>query len=391
MARMRQAAAAAGLVAALVLIALLTAPHPAVPQQGGQNRHRASSTLSWLEIDDLTPAAPLDGRGRHTAARGVTGEAVPQPIARVLAIKFGYNVTALRAEEVCGLESALRAYPAAEVVLLTTHSFNASSLAGLVPAYGRRIRLLDVTVLVAMLERAGELPELVAWFASGAWRPGFALNNLSNGFRLALVYLFGGAYFDLDILHLRAMPAPYTDVLVYQDQFRNPSLNNAVIRFTPRHPFLRAVVTAFVTHFNGTRWAFNGPLRFTQTYALACGQNANASASHPPPPTLQPYCATLTVLNRTSYYPIHYKKFQDLYQPSSEVDALLASDDVLGVHIWSAVSRINITHVDTASPLYKVARRACPATLERFGPDTFLEHNVRMQAVPVDLSSNIMS
>ena len=400
------AALATWLLAAVAVLQLRTAQGPSVPHTTSAPVERALQTavgrallktalapaeradnaqppFAWLASDDLDAAAVADVDALRLATPPGEAAADPAPT-RMFSIKFGHTVTALRVEEVCGLESALRAYPTAEVVLLTTASFNTSSLAVLEPAYGRRVRLLDVATFAALLERVGTLPELAAWFSSGAWRPGYPLNNLSNGFRMALVYLLGGIYFDLDILHMRAMPTAHTNVLVYQDN--GSKMNNAVIRFERHHPFLRAAVAAFVNNFNGTAWASNGPVRFTQTYKDECGGGIRVGGGANP--LARPYCATLTVLKRISYYPIHFGNVKDLYQPSAEVDQLLAGDMVLGVHIWNAMSRKNITHVDPQSPFYKLAQRGCPDTLARHGPAAFLERDVRQQRAPIELSSS---
>ena len=130
------AALATWLLAAVAVLQLRTAQDPSVPHTTSAPVERALQTavgrallktalapaeradnaqppFAWLACDDLDAAAVADVDALRLAT---PGEAAADPApTRMFSIKFGHTVTALRVEEVCGLESALRASPYVEV------------------------------------------------------------------------------------------------------------------------------------------------------------------------------------------------------------------------------------------------------------------------------------
>ena len=298
-------------------------------------------------------------------------------------VKFGVDKPVLRGDELCGMESAARAHPDATLVILTTASFNSTQLDHLQWHYGHRIRLLSITNFVHALEERDELPGLLAWYRDGTWRQGFPLNNLSNGFRIALVYHYGGRYFDLDILHVRSSLKLYNTMVWEETQKR---LNNAVFIFDHKHPFLRDLSGDFVRHFNGSAWGNNGPLRVTLAYARVCPNSFNKTAQLTRPGVDAAYCGSIRTLDSESYYPLHYTGLTSFLTTSRT--SYLDSDAIYGVHVWSSFPKRGVMP-QLGSSLHALAQHVCPRTLELHGLDAFAEHAdqsaAHLQQSPMDL------
>ena len=100
---------------------------------------------------------------------------------------------------------------------------------------------------------------------------GFTIQNLSNALRLALLYTFGGAYFDLDIISVKPLPPSIwkrsagleREVPGSPDQTR---LNNAVILMDKQAPFLEEAMQDFVRNFKNWEWGYQGPDLMTRVW-----------------------------------------------------------------------------------------------------------------------------
>ncbi len=74
----------------------------------------------------------------------------------------------------------------------------------------------------------------------------YSANNYSNILRILLLYLYGGVYFDLDVISLQEFSGQLPlNFAVAQD----PTLvNNAILRFSKRHPFLSLLMKEIVSN-----------------------------------------------------------------------------------------------------------------------------------------------
>ena len=69
--------------------------------------------------------------------------------------------------------------------------------------------------------------------------------NYSDLTRILLLYLYGGVYFDLDVLSLSEFPESLPrNFAVAQG---HTSVNNAVLRFSKKHPFLFLMMEEIVS------------------------------------------------------------------------------------------------------------------------------------------------
>ena len=73
----------------------------------------------------------------------------------------------------------------------------------------------------------------------------YVINNYSNTIRILLLYLYGGIYFDLDIISVHEFEEHLpSNFAVAQGR---SSVNNAVLRFSKKHPFLWLMMEEIVS------------------------------------------------------------------------------------------------------------------------------------------------
>ncbi|XP_016177632.1 uncharacterized protein At4g19900-like [Arachis ipaensis] len=106
-----------------------------------------------------------------------------------------------------------------------------------------------------------------SWFQKlkeGNVNPGevFLGQNLSNLLRLALLYKFGGAYIEADVVVLKIFSKLRNTIGALNLDPRTGEwsrLNNAVLVFDKKHPLLFKFIQEFALTFDGNKWGHNGP------------------------------------------------------------------------------------------------------------------------------------
>ena len=74
----------------------------------------------------------------------------------------------------------------------------------------------------------------------------FVVNNNSNIFRILLLYLYGGVYFDLDVISLKEFNKKLPiNFAIAED---SEKVNNAILSFSKGHPFLRLLMSEIVSN-----------------------------------------------------------------------------------------------------------------------------------------------
>ena len=297
--------------------------------------------------------------------------ALPTVVTNVFFVKVAVQFPTLEGDELCGLESAMRAFGRQQleypnitvcVFLLTTSDFiPPGTVDAMQQLYGMKLHVLLWEDYMARWRAAGTLPHMMQWFDGGQWKEGFVLNNLSNGMRLVLLYNHGGAYFDLDIVHLRA-PRNLTNFISWQKT--NNLLNNAALGFQRHFGYMEMASKRFAENFKGKIWGNNGPNRLTATWTEFCNATARARTAAAGAP-LPAWCSEMQLLPPQAYYPVYY---QDRIQLYSEVAGRKVSigGDTYGTHLWKAMkNKASIVEVD--SVFHKLARQVCPQTLIDIG------------------------
>ena len=132
------------------------------------------------------------------------------------------------------------------------------------------------------------------------WGKKYVEQNKANAVRLAIVYKFGGAYLDTDVIVVknpRAHSFAPKNVVIEERPMR---LNNAAFQFERGHPFLGAVMDRFVSNFKAI-WGNNGPRVFTDVYSASCNfTNSNI-------------CKDITMIDQYHTGPIGYRDASQVF------------------------------------------------------------------------------
>ena len=106
---------------------------------------------------------------------------------------------------------------------------------------------------------------LLSWQEKASLRNGkFYKADLSDAVRTAVMWKFGGVYYDLDMISVQSVASvPVNSIgqqLAGEDRRgKVPFLNGAAMVFEPQHPFMSRVLEAFNEKWNPARFGSVGP------------------------------------------------------------------------------------------------------------------------------------
>lgn len=85
------------------------------------------------------------------------------------------------------------------------------------------------------------------WYFCTKWREGpFHVAHLSDALRLLILYLYGGYYFDLDIVFVQPLPAELTNFIVAENSYY---VANGILHFDRNHPFTLLALHQFTENY----------------------------------------------------------------------------------------------------------------------------------------------
>ena len=92
----------------------------------------------------------------------------------------------------------------------------------------------------------------------------FVVENNSNIFRILLLYLYGGVYFDLDVISLKEFNEKLPINFVIAKDSGN--LNNAILSFSKGHPFLQLLMGETVSNAWIKRIEYDNTCQIVKSY-----------------------------------------------------------------------------------------------------------------------------
>lgn len=96
---------------------------------------------------------------------------------------------------------------------------------------------------------------LASWYTSNVFKKShWVLQNLGNAFRLAALWKLGGIYMDMDIIVLNSVKGRILGRTAARED--TTRVNNAVLCFPSKDPFIWASMEVFVNNFQGYSWFF---------------------------------------------------------------------------------------------------------------------------------------
>ncbi|CAJ1961626.1 unnamed protein product [Sphenostylis stenocarpa] len=160
--------------------------------------------------------------------------------------------------------------------------------------------------------------------------------NLSNVLRLALLYKFGGAYIDLDVMVLKSFSKLRNTIGAQNFDAKTGQwsrLNNAVLIFDKKHPLLFKFIEEFALTFDGNKWGHNGPYLISRVVSRVNGRPG----------------FNFTVLPPSAFYPVDWRGITGLFRDEIRSKWLVNKmkqirKESFAVHLWNRHSR-NLTVV----------------------------------------------
>jgi len=238
---------------------------------------------------------------------------------------------------ICSVSTACRFNPRYRVVLVSTVPMEAK-LSGLKEMCPGNL-YFHVTTTAELLT---DTP-LLSWYKKAKKRNGkFLKADLSDAWRTALIYKFGGVYFDLDMLSLASIDNVPSNAMGQQLEGVDkkdvvPFVNGAALIFDPQHPFMERVMKDFEAMWNPKIFGTVGPDLLWETY-----QNMKSEAIT----QMSIRYILPTVLPKAVFYPIKFKAHPLKVWFARPAPPLpWFSSETVAVHLWSHLtSKFTITN-----------------------------------------------
>lgn len=252
----------------------------------------------------------------------------------------------------CSVESAARAHPESQVVVLMKglHGYESGLPRNLGISLLRCFRNVQIQPLD--LKELFQGTPLAAWYleAQNSWEP-YLLPVLSDASRIALLWKFGGIYLDTDFIVLKNL-RNLTNTLGFQSQY---VLNGAFLAFERHHDFLALCIRDFVDHYNGWIWGHQGPQLLTRVFKKWCSIRS-LKESHA--------CRGVTALPAEAFYPIPWQNWKKYFEDISPEGLARLLNDTYAVHVWNKKSQGTHLEATSRALLAQLHARYCPTTHE---------------------------
>ncbi|CAF1540769.1 unnamed protein product [Didymodactylos carnosus] len=187
----------------------------------------------------------------------------------------------------------------------------------------------------------------------------FAVSHMSDFIRTALLYKYGGIYFDLDVIPLRKF-----------DLFKNSvgleskdGVNVAVLAFESRHLALDIQMdkqlASASNNFQSLCWSCVGPTALSDALKHVCdGGELHIHQKEK--------CHDIDIHNTYTFYPIAYQNIPKFFHSStisSSIEHLIKNQSIYSIHYFHHMT-MNLD-VELKSPFAQIAQLYCPSVYEQ--------------------------
>jgi lactosylceramide 4-alpha-galactosyltransferase len=198
---------------------------------------------------------------------------------------------------------------------------------------------------------------IVEWYGLSKWQLSQYQNvHVSDAWRLAVLYKFGGTYLDNDIVTLRPTTCLKNFISIQSD---DGIPNHAFSTFDRGYTWLKELMGRFTREYNHQQWDYNGPQLLNRDIV---GKRSIGNLPR-----------DLTIGPKEAFYRIHWNDAPKLFKPSEELARGLAekeqiwndlhSEETYGVHLWNAASKS--MRINQRSVLASVFQLHCPTTFAK--------------------------
>ena len=144
-------------------------------------------------------------------------------------------------------------------------------------------------------------------------------------------------------------------------------VNNAILSFRRRHPFLLLTLEELAINFDSRKWGNQGPSRITACIYKYCNIHDRSVLEGE-------YCTPkgeqtsqdggFSVLNHSAGYPIGYGRWQIYFDGNKTTTVAEETRSSIAIHYWNHMRATGEKDIllDPKHPLYKIFRANCPIT-----------------------------
>ncbi|OCT81141.1 alpha-1,4-N-acetylglucosaminyltransferase-like [Xenopus laevis] len=252
----------------------------------------------------------------------------------------------------CSIESAARVYPDRPVVFFMKGLTDINSEEDEKRAKERfpsLSALKNVYIFPLRMEELFNSTPLLRWYLKAdPKQEKYWIHNLSDGCRMAMIWRYGGFYFDSDVISMR--PIPEKNFLTAENLHTSGS---SVFGLTPHHSFAWRSLNDFVDNYNGDVWGNQGPALFTRVLKQSCELHDFKSLDNV-------VCGNISFLHPERIYPIPYVNWRKYFEVW---DKLPTFDNSYALHLWNYMNSQEKRTVDIGSNtlVENLYKQYCPS------------------------------
>ncbi|XP_053565749.1 alpha-1,4-N-acetylglucosaminyltransferase-like [Bombina bombina] len=223
----------------------------------------------------------------------------------------------------CAVESAARVYPNRSVILFmkglsTLKSEDENSLRNRFPTLSS---FNNVYIFPLLTEEVFKDTPLLPWYLKvNTSMEKYWTHVLADGCRLALIWKYGGMYFDTDIVSIQ--PIPVVNFLAAESSKYS---SNGALGFSPHHEFIWKCMEDFVRNYKGEVWGQQGPLLLTRILEQICLQHSFMALE-------DIMCGNITFMNPVRFYSVSGNNWRTFYEVWKPVPIF---NNSYGSHFWN--------------------------------------------------------
>ncbi|XP_029472280.1 alpha-1,4-N-acetylglucosaminyltransferase-like isoform X1 [Rhinatrema bivittatum] len=228
---------------------------------------------------------------------------------------------------VCAIESASHNYPDRSVYLFMKGLTKDMTISNN-PSY-KGISLLsslkNVHILPLNFEELFKDTPLLPWYQKiNSDKEQFWTHVISDGFRIAVVWKYGGIYMDTDIISIK--PLQEVDFLAFEEL---RTCSSSAFGFQRHHEYLWECMEDFVKNYRGAIWGQQGPLLHTRVIARRC--------EFPDFKYIKDgTCKNISILHPQRLSPIHYSNWGKYFEVWDHKNTF---NNSYGFHMWNFMNK----------------------------------------------------
>ncbi len=257
----------------------------------------------------------------------------------------------------CAFESAAFHNPDASVVVILNAEAEKAEMFPLPLLAYSNIRVVKGNFDDLFREEKSNLSAL--WRSGQVKQSKHFLQHASDILRLVVLKLFGGVYFDTDVISKAPVPRDIGNFVISQYV---DGISNSVLKFSKAHPFLESALTELANVYDGNRFSFQGPKLLTTLVESLCNVSSQSFFC----PWAGRTCPDFKVLPPEVGLGLPWLGWFLLYDSKKAPIVQRMIGESFAVHLWNHMRISSFSPVVRSShPIYKLMALNCPVTEEK--------------------------